>query len=215
MPNTNPIRVLIVDDHAMLRSGLRTFLLAFDDLAYAGEAGNGPDAIRLVGQLKPDVVLMDLIMPGMDGILTTREIKARYPDVKVIALTSSSDPTLVADAIQAGAISYLLKSVSATELANAIRAGFIGSSTFSPEVAQALLQATSRAPALAVDLTERERQVLGLMVDGKSNAQIAGELVVSLSTVKFHVSSILSKLGVKSRAEAISLALQNHLVERK
>ena len=213
MPNTRPTRVLIVDDHAMVRSGLHLFLLAFDDLEFAGECSNGLDALTLVEQIKPDVVLMDLMMPGMDGILTTREIKTRFPDVKTIALTSFPDPGLMSDALQAGAISYLLKSVTAAELAGAIRAAMVGNSTFSPEMTQALIHSSSNPQLPVVDLTEREKDVLTLMGNGKSNAQIASDLKISISTAKFHVSAILSKLGVKSRSEATARALQYHLID--
>ena len=209
----NPIRVLIADDHAVVRSGLRMFLLAFDDLELAGEAGSGSDAVRMAAQLQPDVVLMDLIMPGMDGIHATREIKSRFPRMQVVALTSFADPSLMQDAVQAGAISFLLKDVSASELANTIRSAYIGRPVLSPEVIQKLLQSAARPAELQVELTNREKEVLIQMLSGKGNAQIAANLVISLSTVKFHVSSILSKLGVKSRAEAVSRALQYHLAD--
>lgn len=213
MTHSHPIRVLIVDDHAMVRSGLRMFLLAFDDLEMAGEAANGSDAVRLVEQLQPDVVLMDLIMPGQDGMLTTQIIKKRFPKVQVLALTSFADPSLMQEAVHVGAIGFLLKSVSAADLAAAIRSAYAGTATFSPEVAQALLQNAARPAPPTVELTEREAEVLALMVNGKSNAQIASQLVISLSTVKYHVSSVLSKLGVKSRAEAVAFATRNHLME--
>jgi two-component system, NarL family, response regulator LiaR len=212
MTYTTPIRVLIADDHAMVRSGLRIFLMAFDDLELAGEASSGGEAVRLTEQLKPDVVLMDLIMPGLDGIHATREIKTRFPQVQVVALTSFADPSLMQDALQAGAISFLLKDVSATELAGTIRSAFSGRPVLSPELAQKLIQSSHPAEP-PVDLTEREKAVLVQMVAGKSNAEIAATLVISLSTVKFHVSSILSKLGVKSRGEAVSRALRSHLVD--
>jgi NarL family two-component system response regulator LiaR len=209
----SPIRVLIVDDHAVVRSGLRMFLLAFDDLELAGEASNGSEAVRMAAQLQPDVVLIDLIMPKMDGIQATREIKSRFPQIQVVALTSFADPSLMQDALQAGAISFLLKDVSASELANTIRSAHVGRAVLSPEVTQKLLHSTPRPPELQVDLTSREKEVLLQMLSGKSNAQIAADLVISLSTVKFHVSSILSKLGVKSRSEAVSHALQHHLAD--
>lgn len=210
----NPIRVLIADDHAVVRSGLRMFLLAFDDLELAGEASNGSEAVRMVAQLQPDVVLIDLIMPNMDGIQATREIKSRFPRVQVVALTSFADPSLMQDALNAGAISFLLKDVSASELATTIRSAFAGRATLSPEVTQKLLQSSARPPELQVDLTAREKEVLTRMLEGKSNAEIAASLVISLSTVKFHVSSILSKLGVKSRSEAVLHALEHHLIDR-
>jgi NarL family two-component system response regulator LiaR len=212
MNQTTPIRVMLVDDHAVVRSGLAAFLLAFDDLELVGEAGDGEEAARLCGQVNPDVVLMDLVMPGLDGAEATRAIRQQYPQVQVIALTSFKEEDLVQRALQAGAISYLLKNVSADELAEAIRAAHAGQSTLAPEAAQALVHAATQPPAVGHDLTEREREVLALMVAGLNNREIAGRLVVSHSTAKFHVSSILSKLGVASRTEAVALAVQHHLV---
>jgi len=182
------------------------------DLVLVGEAGSGKEAIEKCSALKPDVILMDLVMPGMDGAEATQAIRTQYPDVQVIALTSFKEEELVQNVLQAGAIGYLLKNVSADELADAIRAAHAGQPTLAPEAAQALIQATRRPLEPGFDLTEREFEVLGLMVDGLSNPDIAEKLVVSRSTVKFHVSSILSKLGVSSRTEAVSLALKQKLV---
>jgi NarL family two-component system response regulator LiaR len=207
-----PIRVLIVDDHTMVRRGLATFLMAFDDLEMAGEAASGEAAIQLCARVQPDVVLMDMVMPGLDGAATTRAIRQQFPTVQVIALTSFKEEELVTNALQAGAIGYLFKDVSAEELAQAIRAAHLGHVTLSPEATQALVRAVSQPPAPGRDLTARERDVLGLMVAGDSNTQIAEKLVVSPSTVKSHVSSILSKLDVTSRTEAVALAVRHHLV---
>jgi NarL family two-component system response regulator LiaR len=213
MTTSSPrIRVLVVDDHAMVRQGLATFLKVYDDLALAGEADSGQSAIQLCAQLKPDVVLMDLVMPDMDGATATRFIRTQSPLIQVIALTSFKDALLVQSALQAGAISYLLKDVSADELAQAIRAAHAGRSTLSPEAAQVLVHAASQPPAPGIDLTEREREVLTLMIEGLNNTQIAGRLIISPSTVKSHVSNILSKLGVSSRTEAVSLAFRNHII---
>jgi len=213
MTDTNPIRVLIADDHAVVRSGLAAFLLAFDDLELAGEASSGEEAVRLCGQLQPDVVLMDLVMPEMDGAAATRAIRQACPQIQVIALTSFKEEELVQGALQAGAIGYLLKNVSADELAEAIRKAHTGRPTLAPEAAQALIHASTKPPSPGHDLTDREREVLSLMVKGLNNPEIAERLVISQSTAKFHVSSILSKLGVSGRTEAVAMALQNHLVK--
>jgi NarL family two-component system response regulator LiaR len=203
---------MIVDDHAVVRSGLAAFLLAFDDLELVGEAGGGEEAVNLCPQVQPDVVLMDLVMPKMDGATATRVIRERCPQVQVIALTSFKEEELVQGVLQAGAISYLLKNVSADELVSAIRAAHAGRPILAPEAAQALIHAATHPPAPGQDLTPREREVLALMVAGLNNPDIAQRLVVSQSTVKFHVSSILSKLGAASRTEAVALAVQHHLV---
>ncbi len=211
----NRIRVLVVDDQALVRSGLRYFLLAFDDLDLVGEAASGEEAVQLCAQFQPDVVLMDLIMPGMTGAAATRVICERWPQMRVIALTNFQDAELVQGALEAGATGYLLKNVSAAELADAIRAAHAGQPTLAPEATQVLIDAATQPPEPGFDLTPREREVLALMVEGLSNPEIAERLVIGLSTVKFHVSSILSKLGVTGRAEAIALAWQHDLVIRR
>jgi len=213
MTNSESIRVLLVDDHAVVRSGLSAFLMAFDDLELIGEAGGGEEAVMKCEFLKPDVVLMDLVMPNMDGAQATVAIRERNPEIQVIALTSFKEEDLVQRAIKAGAIGYLLKNVTANELADAIRAAKAGKPTLAPEAAQVLMHAAIKPQALGFDLTPRELEVLELMVGGLNNPEIAERLVVSRSTVKFHVSSILSKLGASSRTEAVSLALQHQLVK--
>jgi NarL family two-component system response regulator LiaR len=167
----------------------------------------------MCARLQPDVVLMDLMMPGMDGATATRVIKQRHPATQVVALTSFREENLVQQVLAAGAIGYLLKNVTADELADAIRKAHKGRPTLAPEATQALIHATTQPPPLGNDLTAREREVLALMVQGITNPQIAAELFVSRSTVKFHVSSILSKLGAASRTEAVAMALQHGLVE--
>jgi NarL family two-component system response regulator LiaR len=211
-PASQPIRVMLVDDHTMVRRGLATFLKIFDDLQLAGEADSGEAAIQLCAEVLPDVILMDMVMPDMDGAATTRLIRQQFPQVQVIALTSFKEGDLVKNALEAGAIGYLLKDVSADELAGAIRAAHAGRATLSPEAAQALVETTNQPSAPGLDLTEREREVLALMVEGLNNTQIAGRLTVSSSTIKSHVSNILAKLGVASRTEAVTLALRNHII---
>ncbi len=206
------IRVMLVDDHNVVRSGLATFLRAYDDLELVGEAKNGLEAVKLCGENRPDVILMDLMMPEMDGITATRAILADYPEIKIIAMTSFEDEQLVHDVLAAGAISYLIKNVTSDELAKAIREAASGRSTLSPEAARVLVQATRPAKQPLYDLTEREQEVLQLVIKGHSNQQIADALVISITTVKAHISSILSKLQLSSRTEAIAYAIKHKLV---
>lgn len=212
MTDPAPIRVMIVDDHPMVRDGLRVFLNVLQDMKLVAEASNGQEAVRLCTENEPDVILMDLKMPGMDGVEATDYIRRRHPGVKVIALTSFADEALVHKAMQAGAIGYLLKDVPAEELAKAIRDAYAGRPTLAPAAAQALIQATAPSTTLGHDLTPREREVLALLVEGLSNNQIAGELTVSPATVNYHVGNILSKLGAANRTEAATLAIQHHLI---
>lgn len=214
MTEREPIRVMIVDDHDMLREGLMAFLRVYPTLDLVAEAASGLEAVRLCQELQPDVVLMDLVMPEMDGVETTRRVQEVSPSTRVIALTSFGDDDLVRRALKAGAISYLLKNVSAEELAEAIEAAYHGKPTLAPEAAQALINTTNEGPTIGHDLTEREMEVLELMVEGLSNPDIAEQLVVSRFTVKNHVSNILSKLGVSSRTEAATLALREELVRK-
>ena len=212
MNASQTIRVMLVDDHNVVRSGLATFLRAYEDLELVGEAKNGSEALNLCHQKVPNVILMDLMMPEMDGIAATRAILADYPDVKIIAMTSFEEEQLVHGVLAAGAISYLLKNVSSDELAKAIRDAASGRSTLSPEAARVLVQATRPTKQPLFDLTEREQEVFKLVVQGNSNQQIADSLVISLATVKAHISNILSKLQVSSRAEAIAYAIKHKIV---
>jgi NarL family two-component system response regulator LiaR len=217
---TEPIRVLVVDDHAVVRSGLSTFLRASEGLQMVGEACNGAEAIGLCEELRPHVVLMDLIMPQVDGVAATQIIRREHPEVQVVALTSFKEGEMVEAALRAGALSYLLKNASSDELVEAIRKARAGTPTLAPEATQALISVAIHhvhshgddRDRSHYDLTTREVEVLALMARGLDNRKIAAELVVSRSTVKFHVSSILSKLGVGSRTEAVAFALQHGLV---
>jgi two-component system, NarL family, response regulator LiaR len=212
MEEQKPIRVLVADDHAVVRGGLGVFLRAFPDMELVGEASNGREAVQRCQELQPDVVLMDLKMPVVDGVAATQAIRQAMPNVRVIVLTSFTEDDLVPKALQAGAIGYLLKTVSHRELAKAIRSACAGRSTLAPEATQALIQATLQPPAPGADLTTRELEVLALMVQGLSNLQIADQLVIAESTAKTHVSSIIAKLGVSSRTQAVALALKYNLV---
>jgi NarL family two-component system response regulator LiaR len=205
------IRVMLVDDHAVVRSGLSAFLMVSPDLELLGEAENGQQAVMRAGLLHPDVILMDLMMPVMDGITAIQVIKRQYPAIQIIALTSFEEDELVQNALKAGAIGYLMKNVTASELAAAIRSAKAGRMTLSSEAAQALVRARQQAEETET-LTEREVDVLKLMVEGLNNAEIAERLVVSLSTVKYHISNILGKLGVDNRVAAVTLAIQRKLV---
>ena len=216
MSDLSVIRVMLVDDHAVVRSGLGAFLLAYDDLELVAEAADGEAAVRLCERWQPDVVLMDMMMPRMNGVDATRAIRAHYPHIQVLILTSFKEDNLVQDALRAGAIGYLLKNVTAAELAQAIYAAHQGRPTLAPEATQALIHTTNQygQPVLGDDLTPRERDVLQLMVKGLDNHVIADTLIVSRSTIKFHVSNILSKLHAVSRTKAVAIALQNNLVSR-
>jgi NarL family two-component system response regulator LiaR len=209
---TQLVRVLIADDHPVVRRGLTAVLAAYDDFHLVGEVSSGEEAINFCEKTQPDVVLMDLVMPGMGGAKAIRVIRERWPQVAVIALTSFGEMTLVEEALKAGAVSYLLKNVSADELAAVIRGAVTGRSALSPEVARLLIQDIRQPAGKDYNLSDREREILKLMVEGLSNAAIAERLIITQSTVKFHVSNILSKLGVSSRTEAVALALRHHLV---
>jgi NarL family two-component system response regulator LiaR len=212
MAEEKRIRVMVVDDHTVVRRGIRYSLLAFDDIELVGEARSGQEAIRVCLELQPDVILMDMMMPGMDGATTTRTLRQHHPQTQVIALTSFQEGNLVQDALRAGAISYLLKDVQMDELAEAIRSAHGGRPTLAPEAAQALAEVAARPSPPGGDLTPREREVLALIVEGKSNMEIARDLGVSLSTARFHVSTIIDKLGVANRTQAATLAVKLGLV---
>ncbi len=213
MSESEAIRVMVVDDHAVVRSGLVAFLLAFDELELVGEAGSGEEALALVEKLHPDVILMDLVMPGMDGAETTAVIRQRHPNVQVVVLTSFPEEQLVTKALKAGAISYLLKNVAAEELAAAIRKAHQGRATLAPEATQALIHTHThtRPPKPGHDLTDREREVLALVATGASNKDIGQALSISERTARTHVSNILSKIGLHSRTQAALWAIREGL----
>ena len=205
------IRILIVDDHAVVRQGLKMFLALDKELEVIGEAANGEEAIRRAHELAPDVVLMDLLMPQMDGIAATEVIRRELPDVEVIALTSVLEDKSVYGAVRAGAIGYLLKDTQADELCRAIKAAAAGQVQLSPQAALRLMREV-QVPQSPEKLTARETEVLRLLAQGMSNKEIGASLVIGIKTVKTHVSSILSKLGVPSRTQAALYAMRIGLV---
>jgi NarL family two-component system response regulator LiaR len=212
MTDSQLIRVMVVDDHPVVRDGLKNMLLAFDDLELISEAENGSAALALCQQNTPDVILMDIRMPVMDGILATGAILEQYPQVKIIMLTSYPDDNLVQKSLEAGAIGYILKSVTIDSMANAVRSAFNGQPTLAPEATQALIRAKTGPLTPGRDLSDRERQVLALIVEGLSNDEIAEQLVISPATARHHVSACLQKLGAANRAQAASLAVKHDLV---
>lgn len=211
---TQTIRVLVVDDHTVVRKGYLYMLKAFADLELVGEAGTGMEAIQLCDELKPDVILMDMMMPELNGIEATRTITGKYPETRVIALTSyERDNELVQQALEAGAISFLYKNTAIDELAEAIRSAAKGRSYLSPDATRNLIQAKTKSPTPDFNLTDRELEVLRHLVGGLTNVEIAEKLILSPATVKFHVSSLLGKLHASTRTEAVSIALQHKLLD--
>lgn len=205
------IRVLLVDDHAVVRGGLRFFLSGAHDIEIVGEGSNGHEALALVASLKPDLVIIDVLMPEMDGIEATRELRRRFPEVRVLVLTSFGEGELVQRALQAGAIGYLMKDTQGSELISAVRTACAGAPVLSPDLTKALLGALHNPPTPGGDLSERELSVLRLMVAGMSNEQIAEQLFISRNTVRHHVHNILGKLHAANRTEAVAIAVQHHL----
>jgi two-component system, NarL family, response regulator LiaR len=214
---TQTISVLIIDDHQLVREGVRTFLEKQGDITVVGEAASGQDGLRLVAELVPDVVLMDLVMPEMDGVETTRRLKQASPGTQVIVLTSFDDDDHILPAIRAGALSYIMKDVSTAQLADAVRKAAAGEVVMTPHVAARVMQELRQGPRtstpFASELSEREAEVLRLIADGRSNTDIAERLVISEHTVKRHVSNILSKLHLEDRTQAAVYAWRSGLVE--
>jgi NarL family two-component system response regulator LiaR len=202
---------MTVDDHEIVRSGMEFLLMPFEDMEVVGKARSGEEALHLCQELQPDVILMDMVMPEMDGPAITQAVRQQYPDVQVLALTTFPDEELVQRVMHAGAIGYLLKGVPVDQLADAIRAAHAGQPTMAMEAVQALVKASQPTPQFGDDLSKREREVLALLAEGRSNAEITEQLMISISTVKFHVSKILEKLDASSRTEAVTLAIKHNL----
>jgi NarL family two-component system response regulator LiaR len=203
---------MVVDDHPVVRDGLKNMFLVFDDLELIGEAENGSAALAFCQLNTPDVILMDILMPVMDGILATRAICQQFPQVKIIVLTSYPEDNLVQKSLEAGAIGYLLKNAPIDDLANAIRSAYAGQPTLAPEATIALIRAKTGPLKPGSDLSQREREVLALIVQGLSNEEIAERLVISPATARHHVSACIQKLGAANRAQAASLAVKHGLV---
>ncbi len=220
MPDSEKIKVLIVDDHRVVRQGLRTFLELHPDIEVVGEADDGVAAVAMTQQLAPDVILMDLVMPGMDGIAATRQLKALGLGVRVIALTSFTEDDKVIPAIQAGASSYLLKDVSPDDLVAAIRAAYRGEARLHPDIARKLMDAVRAEPAATqreptrADLSDRELEVIRLVAEGLNNREIASRLVISEKTVKTHISHILSKLNLDDRTQLAIYAIRTGIARQ-
>ncbi len=207
------IRVFIVDDHPMIRMGLAAMIDGESAFELVGEAGHGHDAVRLIPDLAPDVVLVDLLMPEMDGVDVMTALKPRLPECRFVILSSSADPAQVQRALGAGASGFLTKTASSHELVNVLHAAFAGRRVMSAEATEALIDAQSPSPG--ADLTDRERELLRLMAQGLSNQDIASAVGIAVPTVKFHITNILGKLGVSNRTEAVLLALRHRLVPPK
>jgi NarL family two-component system response regulator LiaR len=212
MTEQTPIKVLVVDDHPVVRDGLKNMFLVFNDLELAGEAEDGNEALAFCHLHPPDVILMDILMPGMDGIQATNAILKQYPQVKIIILTSYPEDDLVQNSLEAGAIGYVLKNASIDDLADAIRSAYSGMPTLAPEATKALIHAKSGPAKPGENLSPREREVLALIAGGLSNEEIAEQLVISPATARHHVSACIHKLGAANRAEAAALAVKNGLI---
>jgi NarL family two-component system response regulator LiaR len=213
MNEPEKIGIILVDDHSTVHRGIAAIIEVFDDLELVAQGSNGKEAVQLCDEHQPDIVLMDVIMPVMNGIEATKIIHGKYPDIKILALSSFQDQESVRAMIDAGAIGYVLKNSSIDDLAHTIRAAYSGKSVFSSEVTPGLLQPRQAAkPSQDYGLTRREIEILRLMVEGLNNTEIASELTISLSTVKFHVSSVLGKLDATNRVEAVALAVEQNLV---
>lgn len=213
MREKNKIKVMLVDDHPMVRHGIRTVFEAYDDIVLVAEAENGRQAIKMCEDYQPEIILMDMVMPIVDGVQATEFIINKWPDIKIIALTSFNDKDLIKKSLKAGAVSYILKTISGEKLVKMIKDVYKGSFILSSQATKILLSELREPQDENFKLTNREKEILALVVEGLSNKQIAKRLFLSSSTVQFHVSNILSKLGVSKRTEAAYLALKQNLVK--
>lgn len=213
MSEKNKIKVMVVDDHPLVRHGIKTVFEAYDNIFLVAEAENGKEAVEMYEKYRPDIVLMDMVMPVLDGVEATSQLVKRWPDVKIIALTSFNDKDLIKKSLKAGAVSYILKNVTGARLVKTIKDAYKGKSTLSSYATKVLLSELREVAKEAIKLTKREKEILALIVEGLSNKQIAKRLFLSNSTIQFHVSNILSKLGVSKRTEAVYLALKQKLVK--
>ena len=213
MREKNKIKVMVVDDHPLVRHGIKTVFEAYNDMLLVAEAENGREAIKMCGKYMPDVVLMDMIMPLLDGAEAAEQIIKNWPGVKIIALTSFNDEDLIRKSLKAGVVGYILKNTSGAKLVKTIKDVYKGKLALSSQATKVLLSELREPPDKTIKLTEREKEILALIVEGLSNKQIAQRLFLSNSTVQFHVSNILSKLGVSKRTEAAYLALKQKLVK--
>jgi NarL family two-component system response regulator LiaR len=210
---TGKIRVLLVDDHEVVRHGFKYFIDVIDELELVGEARDGQEAVAVVEQVQPDIVLMDMVMPRMNGVEATRAIKAAHPEIKVIALTSfADDENLVQAAFAAGASGYFFKNVTVDELSDAVRRISNGEMVLPPEATSMLVKASMTPHKPEIEFTERERDIIVLMIEGLNNREIGEKLFISRATVKFHVGNVLSKLGVSTRTEAVATIIQHDLL---
>jgi two-component system, NarL family, response regulator LiaR len=212
MTDSKPVRVLIVDDHALVRSGLKNFIFAYEWMELVGEAADGAEAVAFCTNQDVDIILMDLVMPGMDGCEAIRRIMALGKPLNIIVLTNFYEQENVENALKAGATSYLLKNVTPDELSRAIRGAQAGRPTLAPEATEVLINAARQKPVVGFDLTPREEEVLALLVKGLSNTEIAAKLSISTTTTKYHLTNIFAKLGAKSRVEAVTIAIEHKLV---